>query len=183
MKISLIEIAGFKAAMRSMRFPHRSNDKSDSWFTLTESDTSELFVHDSDDYFDYFIGPKDMELSQKLIRAGDTHAKHMRGIIAWIEITAPDYWWDEMCTYEVGVTKLPSTSSMHCEFKDYSGEELQKLRSEQPRGFEYTRIYAISYQTLRHIHDHRRKHKLPEWRQFCDFIETLPLAKELITIV
>ena len=59
-----------------------------------------------------FIGPKDMSLAQKLVFAGNEHAKFMRQIFVSVDITAPLYWWKEFDTYKVG-TVANSTSTMH----------------------------------------------------------------------
>lgn len=59
-----------------------------------------------------FIGPNDMSLAQKLILAGNEHAKFMRQIFVSVDITAPLYWWKEFDTYKVG-TVANSTSTMH----------------------------------------------------------------------
>ena len=59
-----------------------------------------------------FLGPNDMSLAQRLILAGDEHAKFMRQIFVSVDITAPLYWWKEFDTYKVG-TVANSTSTMH----------------------------------------------------------------------
>jgi hypothetical protein len=87
-----------------------------------------------------------------------------------------------MDTYKIGSERLSSESTMHCEAKGLSGEELQKVKSELKEGHEQERIQEFSYQTLRRIYFQRRTHRLPEWKEFCKWIETLPLSNELITI-
>ena len=47
-----------------------------------------------------------------LLTAGAEHAKHLRLIVAWLEIDAPRYWWQEFDTYRHGVEKV-STSTIH----------------------------------------------------------------------
>lgn len=59
-----------------------------------------------------YIGPKDMELAQSLIRAGSEHRKFMRQIFVSVDITAPMFWWSEFDTYKIG-TCANSTSKMH----------------------------------------------------------------------
>lgn len=59
-----------------------------------------------------FIGPNDMKLAQRLIRAGSEHRKFMRQIMVSVDITAPIFWWKEFDTYKVGTT-ANSTSTMH----------------------------------------------------------------------
>ena len=49
-----------------------------------------------------------------------------------------------------------------------------------PNCYNQTRTWSANYQTLKHIYHARKNHKLNEWHDFCDWIETLPYAKELI---
>ena len=58
------------------------------------------------------IGPKDLDLAQRMIRAGSSDRKFMRQIMVSVDITAPLYWWKEFDTYKVG-TVANSTSTMH----------------------------------------------------------------------
>ena len=70
-------------------------------------------IYKDDNLIEYAaIGPKDMELAQKLIRAGGEHRKFLRQIFVSVDITAPLYWWKEADTYKVG-TVANSTSTMH----------------------------------------------------------------------
>ena len=92
MKIKTLEVAGFHSAIKAMRNPM------DSW---SKSDTKTGRV-----------GEKDRELSMKLAKAGTEHAKHLRMIMVWADITAPRYWWTEFDTYRAGVEKV-SCSTMH----------------------------------------------------------------------
>ena len=186
MNITLLEIAGFESSMKAMRLPHRSGEKSDSgWMDIVEEEISNdrRVIYDTfDNSLAFTVGPKDLTLAQKLIKGGPEHAKCMRGIVVWLETTAPWYWFNELDTYCVGRTPLSSTSSMHVDCKGLTGEELQKAKGDIRGDYEYTRIWHVNYQCLRNMYHQRRKHRLPEWRQFCDFIETLPLSKELITL-
>ena len=78
--------------------------------------STEGILNDSDIYDGLYhvalIGPNDMNLAQKLILAGDEHAKFTRQIFVSVDITAPLYWWKEFDTYKVG-TVANSTSTMH----------------------------------------------------------------------
>ncbi len=73
-----------------------------------------ILSYDSDsDIHEYaFIGPKDMDLAQRLISSGPEHRKFLRQIIVSVDITAPFYWWKEFDTYKVG-TVANSCSTMH----------------------------------------------------------------------
>lgn len=88
-------------ALRGMRNPKESWDRIDSYWKETEDGTQF-----------YIIGKNDMDLAQRLIRAGSEHRKFMRQIFVSVDITAPIYWWKEFDTYKVGTT-ANSTSTMH----------------------------------------------------------------------
>lgn len=51
-----------------------------------------------------------------------------------------------------------------------------------PSSYNQTRTYLMNYEVLRNIYFARRNHKLDEWHQFCEWIESLPYAKELICL-
>lgn len=99
MKFEKTEVWGFKHALRGMRNPMNSWDKSDS---LIEKEFEGQLE----------IGKNDMKLAQTLIKAGSEHRKFMRQIFVSVDITAPLYWWKEFDTYKVG-TVANSTSTMH----------------------------------------------------------------------
>ena len=85
-------------------------EKYEGWLTnqgiLNSSD------YGGDIYEVAFVGPNDLDLAQRLILAGNEHAKFMRQIFVSVDITAPLYWWKEFDTYKVG-TVANSTSTMH----------------------------------------------------------------------
>ena len=101
-RINTLEIAGFAGALKALRLPFgremRSNIE-----TYNIPDNSRLeasYLWESNTKID--IDKKDLALMQTLIKRGDEHAKVMRGIIVWAEITAPIYWWCEEETYRAG---------------------------------------------------------------------------------
>ena len=171
------------------------------------------------------IGKNDLELMQKLIKAGSEHRKFLRQIFVAVDITAPLYFFKELDTYKVG-TVANSTSTMHklastpitidCfemdDFEDCKDDSnvyvsaiwvesitrLEKLRQTYnetkdkrywkelirllPESWLQTRMFDCDYATLRNIYCWRVKipHKLTEWKQFGNWVESLPYAKELI---
>ena len=129
---------------------------------------------------DVELNEKDLKLMETLIKRGDEHAKVLRGILVYTKITAPIYWWWDLETYVVGHQRLMSGSTMNKECKGLNGEELQKVKGEIPFGREITKVDYFSYQTLARIYKQRINHRLPEFKEFCKWIESLPLAKELI---
>lgn len=206
MKFENTQTAGFEAAVRGMRNPMNSWDKSDSDFENGQ----------------VRIGLKDLELAQRLIRGGSEHRKFLRQIQVWVDITAPLYWWKEADTYKVG-TVANSCSTMHklagapitldCfETKDYcpdlyrnyvgQGAEaiidfLETLRKSYletkdkrfwkelirwlPESWLQKRTLSMSYENLYSMVRQRRGHKLTEWAEdFMSWAESLPYAKELI---
>lgn len=184
MLIKTLDVGGFPASFKAMRLPHRSGDKSDSGFISGyDVDRESRCIWSTDDsHRVYYVGDEDLKLASKLILAGPEHAKFIRGINVWVEITGPWYWFNELDTYTIGRTPLSSTSSMHIDCKGLTGEELQKAKAAIKGDYEYTRIFAVNYQSLRNIYFQRKTHRLLEWHEFCKWIESLPLAKDLITV-
>lgn len=181
MKIEVIEFGGFVAAMEALRLPYSKPCRTDGVAYLDFHDEEKPFTLESATKVRF--SPEDVELATKLVKADDCQAKIMRGIVVWLKITAPVYWWCEMETYRHGHERLCSESTMHVDCKGLQGAELQEAKANIPMGKELTKIDSFSYQCLRNIYTWRRHHRLPEWREFCKFIEEqMPLSKEWITV-
>ena len=99
MKFENTEVWGFKHALRGMRNPMNSWEKSDSLIEREFEGQLEL-------------GKNDIRRAQTLINAGSEHRKFLSQIFVSVDITAPLYWWKEFDTYKVG-TVANSTSTMH----------------------------------------------------------------------
>lgn len=120
LKIENVEVTGWEAAIRGMRNPKNSWDKSDSF--CKPSTENCCGCHDYDKCAYIFettgkpyrgdIGPNDLDLMTRLRNAGTDHRKFMRMITVYLDITAPLYWWKEFDTYKVG-TVANSCSTMH----------------------------------------------------------------------
>ena len=96
---------GFEAAIRGMRNPYESHEKSDSGYELVRKNN----------YIEvekFFIGESDMTLCKKLIKAGSEHRKFLRMIHVQFDIRMPRYFATELDTYKVGTVKN-SSSTMH----------------------------------------------------------------------
>lgn len=109
------EIVGWEAAIRGMRNPMNSWEKSDSGWFSSEDDMGVDYVQynsHSDPSELYFIGQNDYDLMKRLRNAGTDHRKFMRMITVYVDVTAPLYWWKEFDTYKVG-TVANSCSTMH----------------------------------------------------------------------
>ena len=117
-KIENVEIVGWEAAIRGMRNPMNSWDKSDTCFgdiPCYNCDNRnpgtahcDMIKHGGG----HRIGPNDYDLMMRLRNAGTDHRKFMRMITVYLDITAPLYWWKEFDTYKVG-TVANSCSTMH----------------------------------------------------------------------
>lgn len=210
-KFEHTEVSGWRHAIRGMRNPMNSWEKSDSHWGL----------HIDGD-FRYFLGDNDLDLMKKLAKAGTDHRKFMRMITVYVDITAPLYWWKEFDTYKVG-TVANSCSTMHklCEkefeLEDFSHEHLFDYRYYDvdgdlcpssldslkcvvsqlnefrdlylenndkdywwqmiqllPSSYNQKRTVMLNYEVLANIYKSRKNHKLDEWLDFCDWVESLP---------
>ena len=113
-KLEHTEVVGWEAAIRGMRNPMNSWDKSDSIhisFNMCD-DEKELRLAKMCHYIAPIIKENDHDLMMKLRNAGTDHRKFMRMIVVYVDITAPLYWWKEFDTYKVG-TVANSCSTMH----------------------------------------------------------------------
>ena len=209
-KIGNTQVVGWEAAIRGMRNPMNSWEKSDSSY----------FIEDG--WERAHIGDNDLDLMKRLRDAGTDHRKFMRMITVYVDITAPLYWWKEFDTYKVG-TVANSCSTMHkitekkftpedfsCEHVgdvpnndpsysdalDYVITILNEARHAYlhtkdkrfwwqiiqllPSSYNQKRTVMLNYEVLANIYKSRKDHKLNEWHIFCDWIMTLPYS-ELIT--
>ncbi|MDQ0151756.1 hypothetical protein J2S20_000436 [Moryella indoligenes] len=201
-KIDEVETYGWQAAIRGMRNPKNSWEKSDSYPAV--------------DCGKYAVGDNDLKLMETLGAAGTDHGKYLRMITVTADITAPLYWWKEYDTYKVG-TVANSCSTMHKiqakEFvlSDFSTEHLSvtnlivfctiidamnnarldflqrkdkkdwwQMIQMLPTCYNQKRTVQLNYAVLKNMYHSRQNHKLDEWREFCKWVETLPYS-QLIT--
>lgn len=204
-KFEHTETYGWEAAIRGMRNPLNSWDKSDSEY--------------QDGY--YKIGSNDLTLMQKLRQAGTDHRKYLRMIGVSVDITAPLYFLKEFDTYKVS-TVANSCSTMHkihakrFEREDFSIEHLENCDEQHwmvcmdniisalnaarekyletkdkkywwqmiqllPSSYNQRRTVTLNYEVLNNMYHSRKNHKLDEWSiGFCEWVKTLPYAEELI---
>lgn len=203
-----ISVFGFEPAIRGMRNPMNSWDKSDS-----------QYIHGC-----FHVEKNDLKLMKKLAESGTDHRKYLRMVTVYCDITAPLYWWKEFDTYKVG-TVANSCSTMHKiqakEFTldDFSHEhilhetftglvnpvtllnaivdalnqnrELYLQTKDKkywwqmiqllPSSYNQKRTVMLNYEVLANIYKSRKNHKLDEWRTFCKWIENSLPYSELIT--
>lgn len=195
-KFENTEICGIRHAIRGMRNPLNSWDKSDSYV-----DERYNTVH---------IGENDKALMKRLFNAGTDHRKYLRMITVYADITAPLYWWKEFDTYKVG-TVANSCSTMHkltsrnLTLGDFSIDNHERcyyvdilrnlntlidnykktndikyfriLVGLMPSSFNQKRTVMLNYEVLANIYKSRQGHKLKEWHEFCEWIEELPYSE------
>ncbi len=137
LKLENTEVMGWEAAIRGMRNPKNSWEKSDS----THEENCEECIHRADytvckynpihECLNFKVGPNDLDLMTRLRNAGTDHRKFLRMIAVYTDIVAPLYWWKEYDTYKVG-TVANSCSTMHkiadkpFTLDDFSTEHLLK---------------------------------------------------------
>lgn len=199
-----VDVYGWETAIRGMRNPMNSWDKSDSEFGKYQWEQGYLK-----------LGDADLKLMKNLARAGSDHAKYLRMINVTMDITAPLYFLKEWDTYKVG-TVANSCSTMHKihdkEFTldDFSHEhltpsglstlenviyELNFWRNRYletndkedwwqmiqllPSSYNQRRTVQMNYQVCWNMYQARKNHKLTEWVDLCKEFERLPYFKEV----
>lgn len=190
LKIENTEVVGWEAAIRGMRNPMNSWEKSDSIF-VEDGEYHDICgnngpyngtVTDTEAFFE--MGEKDLDLMSRLRNSGTDHRKFMRMITVYLDITAPLYWWKEFDTYKVG-TVANSCSTMHKiaekEFEegDFSVEHLFDAESEGIEfpiiyGEEHTPIWSLHI-TVRMLNFYREKYlKTKDKKYWWQMIQLLP---------
>lgn len=148
LKVSNIDVWGFEGAIRGMRNPKNSWEKSDSLKCGISGDQDCPMALEGfecvncvcpDKSRDFCIGLNDLKLMKQLNGAGSEHRKFLRMIHAQMDVLAPLYWWKEYDTYKIATT-ANSCSTMHYIHKkkftleDFSTEHLNDLTIEKFRG-------------------------------------------------
>lgn len=157
-KVENINVHGFESAIRGMRNPMNSWDKSDSAFGCDDYDncyTCQHYDTGCDPVGDVYIGENDLKLMRSLFKGGTEHRKYLRMINVTMDITAPLYWWKEFDTYKVG-TIANSCSTMHkihakeFELDDFSHEHLfdDVERKGVSDDYDYMRTFEIVIDAL-----------------------------------
>ena len=168
-KIKNTDVYGFEAAIRGMRNPWNSWEKSDSYSTYIEDEHTLQRAP-----FEFFVGENDLTLMKKLVSVGTDHSKFMRMINVTCDITAPMYWWKEFDTYKVGTVRN-SCSTMHTitekEFTldDFSHEHIYNDVSTEPSSLKVLLSIIDTLNQYRHLHL-VSKHKSDWWQ----IIQLLP---------
>lgn len=207
------EVVGWEHAIRGMRNPMNSWEKSDSVYGTYWGDINGHKCFDNDGFS---IGTNDHDLMMRLRNAGTDHRKFMRMITVYVDITAPLYWWKEFDTYKIG-TVVNSCSTMHkihekkfdlddfsyehldyisegylvnlIDHLNYVREDYNETKSKEkwwqmiqllPSSYNQKRTVMLNYEVLANIYKSRKNHKLDEWKELCEWIESLPYSELII---
>lgn len=156
LKIENTEVIGWEAAIRGMRNPKNSWEKSDSHWDYVDQGSEYLTVdHFGDANFN--IGPNDQKLMTNLRNAGTDHRKFMRMITVYLDITAPLYWWKEFDTYKIG-TVANSCSTMHkIHAKEFDVNDFSHEHVEELTGDDYNMSYDFLLRTIDILNYYRKK--------------------------
>lgn len=133
-KFENTEVVGWEAAIRGMRNPRESWEKSDSYDAVNCTECGivdrEGICYPAEHQVEcnkhrcYAIGPNDLDLMTRLRNAGTAdHRKFMRMIVVYVDITAPLYWWKEFDTYKVGTVANSCSSMYHIHKKRFERED------------------------------------------------------------
>lgn len=167
-KLENTEVMGWKAAIRGMRNPMNSWEKSDSFCKPSTENCCGCHDYNKCAYifestgepYRRDIGPNDLDLMKRLRNAGTDHRKFMRMVAVYVDITAPLYWWKEFDTYKVG-TVANSCSTMHkiaakeFDVNDFSHEHIEELD-----GDEYNMSYDWLLRTVDILNYYRKEYSI-----------------------
>lgn len=179
LKLEKTEVVGWEAAIRGMRNPMNSWEKSDSHYESEALECHDLSGDPTKVYLvdKYVLGSNDWDLIMKLRAAGIDHRKFMRMIEVYVDITAPLYWWKEFDTYKVG-TVANSCSTMHkiaakeFDVNDFSHEHVEELT-----GDEYNMSYGMLLRTVDILNYYRQKYlETKDKKYWWQMIQLLPTS-------
>lgn len=103
----------------------------------------------------------------------------------YVDTRVIDIMEEKVAAYNKLVENKPGSNAAPELLKDYANllkEKYLEILYTNPAGFELTARMTTNYRCLMNIYKQRKNHRLPEWREFCSWIETLPYAKELMLI-
>ena len=203
-KVENIGVFNFEGAIRGMRNPMCSHNRSDSVLGGNGG---------------FQIGENDLDLMQRLYKAGHPHRKYLRQIMVSMDITSNHTFWAEFDTYKVGVTRN-SCSKMHkihtkkFEPDDFTHENIDKVDFAKeefdrvlktvercrilfnetkdkkywralvdllPMGYNLKATVTMSYENVFNILQYRQGHKLNEWNEFCEILKELPYVLDIMS--
>jgi hypothetical protein len=191
-KLENTKVVGWEAAIRGMRNPLNSWDKSDTFF-IGKNPHCDTRIDDCSDCAysetcnasgtEIVLGDNDLELMKKLSKAGTDHRKFMRMIIVYVDITAPMYFWKQLDQYKVGTVRL-STNTMHTiiakefDYDDFSHEHFDDISMDEC--FDYYEMkdcdsYTVFNITISALNFYRKKYlETKDKKYWWQIIQLLP---------
>jgi hypothetical protein len=184
-KFENTEVMNFEGAIRGMRNPLNSWDRSDSIkCNCSCNDCIYPCFKNNGLNISYIIGENDLDLAKRLINAGSDHRKFLRQIFVSVDITAPLYWWKEFDTYKVG-TVANSCSTMHkihskpIEVSDFSFDDFISGNVPLEFKFIYARIIEdCEFLRRRYIETNDKKY----WRALIQILPESYNQKRTVTL-
>lgn len=181
-KVEHIEVFNFEGAIRGLRNPMNSWDKSDSIKCYANRNCPGICKNNS---CGLCVGDADLDLMQRLFKAGTEHRKYLRQIFVSMDIVAPLYFWKQADQYKIG-TVSNSCSTMHriaakpFELNDFSHEHLlvnEKLETVIQWLNDYREIYVNWDDSVGHIDDHgnvvkKKRHMVANDSAFAIFLQS-----------
>lgn len=169
-KIEKTEVVGWEAAIRGMRNPMESWDRSD---TRYYDESPEYKYEDCPD-----IGPNDLDLMKRLRNAGTDHRKFMRMITVYVDLTGPLYWWKEFDTYKVGSVANSCSTMYKIHAKEFTLEDFscEHLITPETAPGEYydTPVVCLKY-TIDMLNIYRKKYlETKDKKYWWQMIQLLP---------
>ena len=194
-KLEKTEVMGLEGAIRGMRNPMNSWEKSDSCH-CTDRESCDGCVGKGESGCamaganPYILGPNDLDLARRLAKGGPVHAKYRRQIFVSVDITAPLYWWKEFDTYKVGTT-ANSCSTMHkIHAKEFTREDFscETLFDDIPRRYEsddcfYSTVLDFTIKALNDAREmYLRTKDKKYWRVMIELLPSSYNQKRTVTM-
>lgn len=210
MKITNVSVWGIGDTAAAARYPMCKDGLSEKDFqNIAVNFEANKFFNSLEDIFepepDYNIGTKDFNRLVHLGTAvgGSGHDCCMKGIVVQFDCNAPRYWWNQLQRYHfidfvsscsqmhrIGKLDLETNPDMFPETIEYTKKVVERFNNKEitidqclanvPQGIELTARLVTNYLQLKTIYNQRRTHRSRHWQEFCDWVETLPYARDFI---
>lgn len=206
MKITNVNVYGMGDTVAAARYPMCKDGLSEEEFRHTSGLFELVFLNSQyDGAEDSNRGTKDFNRLVHLGTAvgGSGHDCCMKGIVVQFDCKAPRYWWNQLQRYHfidfvsscsqmhrIGKLDLETNPDMFPETIEHTKKVVERFNNKEitidqclanvPQGIELTARLVTNYLQLKTIYNQRRTHRSRHWQEFCDWVETLPYARDFI---
>lgn len=206
MKITNVNVYGMGDTVAAARYPMCKDGLSEEEFRHISSSFEKVYLNSQyDGTEDTNKGTKDFNRLVHLGTAvgGSGHDCAVKGIIVQFDCKAPRYWWNQLQRYHfidfvsscsqmhrIGKLDLETNPDMFPETIEYTKKVVERFNNKEitidqclanvPQGIELTARLVTNYLQLKTIYNQRRTHRSRHWQEFCDWVETLPYARDFI---